>query len=375
MDQQLDIWQKFIPKIPKENDINYAYIDHKQNKIIEVSDEEALYDAVYDQEGKIDLVAIPEHKEFILFGTTAKQLKELNRWKLKKVKQEFNVPLFITVLSLIVLFITFDDSEDFWMTSQFLRFGLIIFGILPLVQAGWEYIQLKNFRDKNLLGEFENIRFSYCLAQNQNQFSIILPVLLVIIFLAQLSHGFEGVIEAYALVKLKVREGEIWRAFSCIFLHGNLLHIFFNAVSLYLLSLLYLKLNNYLNFAILFIFSGLVGSMFSILLYPETTSVGASGGIMGLIGYLSAVALRFRDIFPRSFAKSLITAIVYIAFLGILGYDFIDNGAHLGGLIAGILIGLITSRKSLIKNINREGQTSMEHTSKKWENIPIIRIK
>ncbi|MCV4726153.1 rhomboid family intramembrane serine protease, partial [Escherichia coli] len=77
------------------------------------------------------------------------------------------------------------------------------------------------------------------------------------------------------------------------------------------------------------------GGIFSIFFLPEPTSVGASGGIMGLIGYLAIYGYRRRRQLPPDFLKTMLINIGFIAAFGLIAYEFVDNFAHLGGFVAG----------------------------------------
>ena len=76
------------------------------------------------------------------------------------------------------------------------------------------------------------------------------------------------------------------------------------------------------------------------LLMPDTASVGASGGILGLVGFLLVVGVRHRGSLPADFAKSIIRSVLFMAALGFLAKDYIDNAAHAGGFLVGCVIAL-----------------------------------
>ncbi len=134
-----------------------------------------------------------------------------------------------------------------------------------------------------------------------------------------------------------------------MFLHDGFLHILFNGWALYQLgSLFELWLGSSRLFATYFL-SGIAGSFASVLWNTfgrgdlERPSVGASGAIFGLLGGLIAFLLRRRSRLTP-LAKSLLTQLLFWAGLNLfLGATFplIDNAAHIGGLVAGLAIGLL----------------------------------
>jgi membrane associated rhomboid family serine protease len=93
-----------------------------------------------------------------------------------------------------------------------------------------------------------------------------------------------------------------------------------------------------------FLVSGVFGSIFSVLLYPHSTSVGASGGLMGLLGFIAVAAYFNRKTYPPKYLRNAIEAIVMIGVFGLLGFEFIDNAAHFGGLCGGLLLGWLLLR-------------------------------
>jgi membrane associated rhomboid family serine protease len=86
---------------------------------------------------------------------------------------------------------------------------------------------------------------------------------------------------------------------------------------------------------------------------PETASIGASGGIMGLIGYLAIFGYRRKRQMPPDFLKSMLINIGFIAAFGLVAYQIIDNFAHLGGLIIGAIYGFVQVPGDLLKNPRR----------------------
>ena len=70
---------------------------------------------------------------------------------------------------------------------------------------------------------------------------------------------------------------------------------------------------------------------------PEKASIGASGGVLGLLGFLLVFETLHRGLVPRSSRRRLLGALGVTLLVGFIGYQFIDNFAHGGGLLAGML--------------------------------------
>jgi rhomboid protease GluP len=146
----------------------------------------------------------------------------------------------------------------------------------------------------------------------------------------------ETIVAAGALKRSNVLDGEVWRLLSAVFLHGSLDHIIGNCLVLYVLGMAVEHAYGRLQLLAVFLLSGLTGSLLSFSL-SEGPSVGASGAIFGLIGCLIAFFYRFRDkIYFRE--KRLGTVLLFwVAYSVVTGFltPFIDNWAHIGGLIGG----------------------------------------
>ena len=130
-----------------------------------------------------------------------------------------------------------------------------------------------------------------------------------------------------------VAEGEWWRLITAGFLHAGLMHLLFNCLALYTLGTPFEALYGRTRYAILLLISLLAGSYASITFNAENqVSVGASGAIFGLFGALLVVGRRL-GINVRS-----IVALLAINALIAISISNIDWRAHLGGLLAGVIL-------------------------------------
>lgn len=172
-----------------------------------------------------------------------------------------------------------------------------------------------------------------------------LLAVLIVVFVAELFDGREAAIQAAGLVKPAVRNGELWRAVTAPLLHVNFLHIWMNGLALLSTGRLIEVHSRREYLPLTFFLSALVGSLASIVFYPETTSVGASGGIMGVIGFILVLSYRRRETLPAGFSRNILVSIAATAVMGLVAYSVIDNAAHLGGLVAGVLLALIVELK------------------------------
>jgi rhomboid protease GluP len=151
--------------------------------------------------------------------------------------------------------------------------------------------------------------------------------------------------------------GEWWRLASCLFVHAGILHLVFNMWALWDCGRLTERLFGNAWFVVIYLFAGLCGSLASMLWHNETVSVGASGAVFGVFGALLAFTIRQRGSIPESMLNRLrISTSIFVTFSLCYGIAAagVDNAAHLGGLAAGFLIGLIGARP-LEKNARDHG--------------------
>ncbi len=137
--------------------------------------------------------------------------------------------------------------------------------------------------------------------------------------------------------------GEWWRLISSMFLHGGIMHLVGNMFGLYFAGVLLEPLLGRVKYLFAYMVTGIASGCASIWWHVATVSIGASGAIFGMFGVL--LALLLMGVFPKESKKGLlITTAIFIGYNLIFGLvGGIDNAAHLGGLISGIIVGFILS--------------------------------
>ena len=100
---------------------------------------------------------------------------------------------------------------------------------------------------------------------------------------------------------------------------------------------------------LVFLFSACIGGEASAR-FVSATTIGASGGLMGWLGFLLVFESLHSRLVPRSSRRRLVAGVLLTGLVGLIGYRFIDNAAHAGGLVAGMLYALIVFPKSASPN-------------------------
>jgi len=221
----------------------------------------------------------------------------------------------------------------------------------------------------------ETVHFLRAIIRRPATFTFVFLIANVFVYLLMsLSGGAEGnVLLAYG-AKLNVlidRAGQWWRFVTPIFLHVYVpglgpLHLLSNMYGLFMLGPYVEKLYGSARFVFFWIVTGVAGVAASYLtVRPELAqsgalgrflfkaydvpSAGASGALFGLIGVLFVFGIRFRHELPeglkRAFGTGMLPTIVINLFIGYVGSGFIDNAAHLGGLVSGMALALFVGYK------------------------------
>ncbi|WP_184549054.1 rhomboid family protein [Mucilaginibacter sp. FT3.2] len=167
-----------------------------------------------------------------------------------------------------------------------------------------------------------------------------------------------------------IQNGEYWRLLTNVFLHGGLLHVLFNMYGLMFVGIFLESLMGGKRYLSAYLFTGILASIASAWWHPATVSIGASGAIFGMYGIF--LALLTTNLFPSTFKKSfLISTSVFVGYNLLNGLaGGIDNAAHIGGLISGLIIGyaLYPSLKRRAREVDAEAETQQlidEMTGKK----------
>lgn len=137
-----------------------------------------------------------------------------------------------------------------------------------------------------------------------------------------------------------IYHGEAWRLVTAMFLHGGITHILFNMYSLYILGTQIEVIFGKVKYLIIYFISGIAANILSCIIAPNTLSIGASGAIFGLLGALASVIFINRKRMSKGAVTNLIVVILLNVYIGFTGQS-IDNAAHIGGLVAGILVSFI----------------------------------
>lgn len=220
----------------------------------------------------------------------------------------------------------------------------------------------------------ETLRFARAVLNRPYKFTIVFLVANIFVFLLMwdssdltstaLWQGFpEPVLDAYGAklnYLINPPHYQWWRLIAPMFIHVNLIHLLVNMYSLLMVGPFVEKLYGSAKFVVFWVLTGIGGLIASYLTVSpqlatnafarfifksaDLPSAGASGALFGLVGVLFVFGIKFRrelpEGFKRAFGTGMLPIILLNLFIGFVGRGFIDNAAHLGGLLSGAVLAL-----------------------------------
>jgi len=219
----------------------------------------------------------------------------------------------------------------------------LIFGFIPWYQSRKRTRELKKWTNADLTETIAVLRFETWLERQNAPMTRVFLGLIGLVWLAQLTAAND--IAAAGLVKSRYFAGEWWRLFTAPFLHGNWVHLLMNGAALAYLGKRLEVFARWQHLPVVFVFAACVGGETSAR-FIAAPSVGASGGLMGWLGFLLVFETLHHRLVPISARRRLLAGVFLTVLIGLIGYRYIDNAAHIGGLVAGMLYALIVFPKS-----------------------------
>lgn len=146
---------------------------------------------------------------------------------------------------------------------------------------------------------------------------------------------------------LSMKQGELWRLFSPALLHGSPMHLVFNMFNLYILGGVVERIHGARFYLFLLLVCQAAATLTQILL-PDwlefPLAIGASGAVFGVFGFVW-IRPKVQPDYPveiPSFNVKFMLGFLFLCMTGLLGG--IANGAHVGGLLAGMIIAAVAPK-------------------------------
>ncbi len=220
----------------------------------------------------------------------------------------------------------------------------------------------KNYKDGNVTNENLSIKDTIIKINTENplkavtrysNLTFLLTLICVSVFMTQQflylfaaeTYNSHFLLQLGALQSDRVLQyGEYYRLFTSMFMHADFVHLLCNLLALVIFGGRVEKYMGSLNLLFIFFIGGLTGNVLTIM-FSNAVSVGASGGIFALIGALYTLTKKFNKSVDGLSSHLFFMYILINVGLGFL-IPNINNLAHIGGLIFGLIAGLVYVPKS-----------------------------
>ena len=137
-------------------------------------------------------------------------------------------------------------------------------------------------------------------------------------------------------------QGEWWRLVTNVFLHSGLMHVAVNMAAFWEAGRVTERLFGHIRYLVVYLLVGTMASIASINWHQDVVSVGASGAIFGIYGVLLAALVLDHSLLPPTVTQRLRKgALIFVgyALMQSFGQSGVDHAAHIGGLLAGLMLG------------------------------------
>ena len=175
---------------------------------------------------------------------------------------------------------------------------------------------------------------------------IIVTYVLIAINVLAFLLTYMGILDVnnYCVSASSLKAGEVYRVITAAFMHADIIHIFCNMYSLFILGSQLEQVLGRVKFTVVYIISAIFGCLMSAAVSNITgsniASVGASGAIFGLMGCLFYFGYHYRLYLGNVLVAQVLPVIILNLGLGFM-LPGIDNFAHIGGLVGGLFAGMV----------------------------------
>lgn len=172
---------------------------------------------------------------------------------------------------------------------------------------------------------------------------IINVIVFAAMFLRDPSLSSQTMIDFGAKTNFQIADGKLWYLITPMFLHGSILHLFFNSMAIYFFGPYVELFFGTKKFILISLLTGVFSSLGSFI-FSDAISLGASGVIYGYLAFHIYLLLLNREIYLRTFGKEVFVLIAFNILYSFLAAN-IDLAGHLFGFIGGLAVYFLVGRK------------------------------
>lgn len=181
----------------------------------------------------------------------------------------------------------------------------------------------------------------------------------ILIFLAvDFTGGSENTVHMIecgaAYPSLILENGEIYRLFTCMFLHFGISHLANNMLVLFVLGQRLEPVVGKIKFILIYLLGGLGGNVISLLADVKkneyAVSAGASGAVFAVMGAMIYVVIWSHGQLQDISTRQILIMAAFSLYFGFTSTG-VDNAAHVGGMIMGFLLAVLLYHPSSQKKL------------------------
>ena len=334
----------------------WGWVDRKGRRVACAGFEELAQAIVKDAGARVDLVWTPDAPGFVLpeeIPALHPALREARirwaGWEIEEGKRQ--MLMFGAAFGVMLAWNGFKTGKVMASGSTGLALLLfLILGFIPWYQGHKRLKKARIWAAGEMAADAPVLRFETWLSLQKSPATRLLLGLMALVGLVQVVVEWRSplpmaTVWMAGLTKSAGAATDWWRLLTAPFLHGHWIHWLMNASALAYLGKRVEVFARWPHFAMAFAISAWIGGEASAR-YMKQVSVGASGGLMGLLGFLLVFESMHRLLVPESARRRLLAGVLLTAGIGVVFSHFIDNAAHAGGLIAGRVYAALVFPKS-----------------------------
>lgn len=354
-DAELPVWAR--PDAFPEAGPGWGWVDRKGRRIPCANFEELSNAIVKDAGARVDLVWTPDAPGLVLpeeIPALHPALRDARirwaQWEIGEGKRQ--MLMFGAAFGLMLVWHGFRTGRI--LSSGTMGLALLLFlvlGFIPWYQGRKRLQRARVWAAGEMAADAPVLRFETWLGIQRAPATRLLLALMALVGLVQVwvevrSPSPFGITVAMAgLTKHAGHAADAWRLLTAPFLHGHWLHWLMNASALAYLGKRVETFARWPHLVLSFLVAAWIGGEASAR-FIATPSVGASGGLMGLLGFLLVFETLHRQLVPESSRRRLVGGVLLTAAIGFVFHRLIDNAAHAGGLVAGMVYAALVFPKS-----------------------------
>ena len=143
---------------------------------------------------------------------------------------------------------------------------------------------------------------------------------------------------------LILENGEIYRLFTCMFLHFGIEHLLNNMLVLFVLGSRLEQAIGKIKFLLIYLIGGVLGNVISLLIELRTqdfaVSAGASGAVFAVMGAMIYIVIRNKGWLGDLSMRQILVMAAFSLYFGFASTG-VDNTAHVGGMVSGVFLAVI----------------------------------